>query len=80
MQDDWAFCSRDLAATGPVLRPVGSGSDFVFADRYIGYPLPNASQAALISHAISMKARDCSGPGSRLILLRKALTLRHFYF
>jgi hypothetical protein len=29
MQDDWAFCSRDLAATGPVLRPVGSGSDVV---------------------------------------------------
>jgi hypothetical protein len=42
MQDDWEFCSRDLAATSQLLRPVGSGSGFVFADRSISYPPPNA--------------------------------------
>jgi len=29
MHDDREFCRRDLAATSPVLRPVGSGRGFV---------------------------------------------------
>jgi len=41
-KNDWKFCSRDLVATGQLLRPVGSGSGFKFADRSISYPQPNA--------------------------------------
>ena len=72
MQDDREFCSRDLAAPRQLLRPIGSDSGFAFADRFISYPQPNASSAAWISHAISMKALDCSGRGPPAHLAAKS--------
>ena len=80
MQDDWEFCSRDLAATSQLLRPVGSGSGFVFADRSISYPQPNALRPLRSHHAISMKGEIAQGGAPSLILLRKAFIVRHFYF
>ena len=75
MQDDWEFCSRDLAATSPVLRPAVSGAGFVFADRSIRSRMRFGR-----FDLISMKARDCSGlslpRSSRLCLHRAAFLLR----
>jgi hypothetical protein len=61
MQDDWEFCSRDLAATSQLLQPVGSGSGLVFADRFHQLSAAECSSAASLSHDISMKARDTQG-------------------
>jgi hypothetical protein len=77
MQDDWEFCSRDLAATSQLLQPVGSGSGLVFADRFHQLSAAECSSAASLSHDISMKARDYSGL-PRSSWLRKAFIVRPF--
>jgi hypothetical protein len=79
MQDDWEFCSRDLAALvqfcdllGPALASFLPTAPSVIRSRMLfgRFDLPCHFH----------EGRDAQGGAPSLILLRKAFVVRHFYF